>query len=79
MIKYNRQFKICKQYISNGFIIFQKRGEIQVPTINQLVRKGRKSSKAKSTAPALQHGYNSKNKRVTNQRSPQKKEEYVLL
>ena len=44
-----------------------------MPTINQLVRKGRKSSKAKSTAPALQHGYNSKNKRVTNQRSPQKR------
>ena len=44
-----------------------------MPTINQLVRKGRKSSKAKSTAPALQHGYNSMNKRVTNQRSPQKR------
>ena len=33
-----------------------------MPTINQLVRKGRKSTKAKSTAPALQHGWNSKNK-----------------
>jgi len=44
-----------------------------VPTINQLVRKGRKSSKAKSTAPALQHGYNSMNKRLTNRRSPQKR------
>ena len=44
-----------------------------MPTINQLVRKGRKSSRAKSTAPALQHGYNSRNKRVTNQRSPQKR------
>jgi len=44
-----------------------------VPTINQLVRKGRKTSKAKSTAPALQHGYNSMNKRVTNKRSPQKR------
>ena len=44
-----------------------------MPTINQLVRKGRKSSTTKSTAPALQHGYNSMNKRVTNQRSPQKR------
>ena len=35
-----------------------------MPTINQLVRKGRKSSTTKSTAPALQHGYNSMNKRV---------------
>ena len=43
-----------------------------MPTINQLVRKGRKTSATKSTAPALQHGYNSMNKRVTNKRSPQK-------
>ena len=35
-----------------------------MPTINQLVRKGRKSTRAKSTAPALQHGYNSRNKRA---------------
>ena len=34
----------------------------KMPTINQLVRKGRQTSKAKSTAPALQHGWNSKNK-----------------
>ena len=44
-----------------------------MPTINQLVRKGRKSSTTKSTAPALQHGYNSMNKRMTNKRSPQKR------
>ena len=44
-----------------------------MPTINQLVRKGRKTSATKSTAPALQHGYNSKNKRTTNARSPQKR------
>ena len=29
-----------------------------MPTINQLVRKGRQTTKAKSTAPALQKGYN---------------------
>ena len=44
-----------------------------MPTINQLVRKGRKTGVTKSTAPALQHGYNSKNKRQTNARSPQKR------
>ena len=44
-----------------------------MPTINQLVRKGRKSTKAKSTAPALQHGYNSMKKKTTDRRSPQKR------
>ena len=44
-----------------------------MPTINQLVRKGRKTGVTKSTAPALQHGYNSKNKRLTNNRAPQKR------
>ena len=50
-----------------------------MPTINQLVRKGRKSTKAKSTAPALQHGWNSKNKTLTNNKAPQKREVYVQL
>ena len=44
-----------------------------MPTINQLVRKGRKTGVTKSTAPALQHGYNSKSKKLTNARSPQKR------
>ena len=44
-----------------------------MPTINQLVRKGRKTTKAKSTAPALQHGWNSKNKTVTDNKAPQKR------
>ena len=44
-----------------------------MPTINQLVRKGRQTTKAKSTAPALQHGWNSKNKKLTNSRAPQKR------
>ena len=30
-----------------------------MPTFNQLVRKGRQTSEKKSTAPALQKGYNS--------------------
>ena len=44
-----------------------------MPTINQLVRKGRKTGVTKSTAPALQHGWNSKNKKLTNSRAPQKR------
>ena len=44
-----------------------------MPTVNQLVRKGRKTSVTKSNSPALQHGWNSKNKRLTNNRSPQKR------
>ena len=44
-----------------------------MPTINQLVRKGRKDKTSKSKAPALQKGYNSKLKRTTNTASPQKR------
>lgn len=44
-----------------------------MPTFNQLVRKGRKTRVEKSTAPALQKGYNSLKKRVTNVSSPQKR------
>ena len=36
-----------------------------MPTFNQLVRKGRQTSEKKSTAPALQKGYNSLRKRAT--------------
>ena len=44
-----------------------------MPTINQLVRKGRKTTTTKSKSPALQHGYNSMKKRPTDRRSPQKR------
>ena len=44
-----------------------------MPTINQLVRKGRKTSKAKSKTPALAKGYDSKRKTYTNNRSPFKR------
>ena len=44
-----------------------------MPTINQLVRKGRHTAATKSTSPALQHGYNSMKKKVTDRRSPQKR------
>jgi small subunit ribosomal protein S12 len=44
-----------------------------MPTINQLVRKGRESKTQKSDSPALNKGYNSLSKNLTNQSSPQKR------
>ncbi len=44
-----------------------------MPTINQLVRKGREDKVVKSNSPALQKGYNSFKKAQTNQSSPQKR------
>ncbi|HRX42949.1 MAG TPA: 30S ribosomal protein S12 [Clostridia bacterium] len=44
-----------------------------MPTFNQLVRKGRKTSEKKSTAPALQKGFNTINKRFIDASSPQKR------
>ena len=44
-----------------------------MPTINQLVRKGRQTSTTKSTSPALQKGYNSMKKVQTNNRALQKR------
>ena len=44
-----------------------------MPTINQLVRKGRKSSTTKSKSPALQHGFNTMKNKQTNRRAPQKR------
>ncbi|TVP86566.1 MAG: 30S ribosomal protein S12 [Alkalicoccus sp.] len=44
-----------------------------MPTINQLVRKGRESKPTKSDSPALNRGYNSYKKRQTHEDSPQKR------
>lgn len=46
-----------------------------MPTINQLVRKGRKAKKTKTKSPALQYIYNSMKQRRIQQRkgSPQKR------
>lgn len=44
-----------------------------MPTINQLVRKGRKEVTKKSTAPALQKGFNSLRKKSTNTSAPHKR------
>ena len=44
-----------------------------MPTINQLVRKGRTEKTYKSKSPALNRGYNSLKSRPTNVSSPQKR------
>ena len=44
-----------------------------MPTINQLVRKGRTLKKWKSKSPALNVGYNTLEKRVTKISAPQKR------
>jgi small subunit ribosomal protein S12 len=45
-----------------------------LPTINQLVRKGRKSTKEKSKTPALHYGYNAlRNRMWWGKGSPQKR------
>ena len=44
-----------------------------MPTINQLVRKSRKDIEKKSTAPALQKGFNYLHKKTTNASAPQKR------
>ncbi|HOV26429.1 MAG TPA: 30S ribosomal protein S12 [Pseudobacteroides sp.] len=44
-----------------------------MPTFNQLVRKGRQVMEKKSTAPALQKGFNSLKKQPTDLSAPQKR------
>lgn len=44
-----------------------------MPTINQLVRKNRQAIEKKSTAPALQKGFNSLHKKSTDASAPQKR------
>ena len=51
----------------------EKGGTINMPTINQLIRKGRKSKPKKSDSPALSRNYNSFKKQFTRVNSPQKR------
>ncbi|MBN8237433.1 30S ribosomal protein S12 [Halobacillus kuroshimensis] len=44
-----------------------------MPTINQLVRKGRVSKTKQTNSPALNKGYNSMKKRMTDLAAPQKR------
>ena len=52
-------------------MLWKLKGGARMPTINQLVRKGRKKVEHKSKSPALGVNYNSLNKRVTTVHSPQ--------
>lgn len=49
------------------------KGGVKLPTFNQMVRKGREAVEYKSTAPALQRGFNSLKKKPVESRSPQKR------
>ena len=49
-----------------------------MPTINQIIRKGRKSKTTKRKSPALNIGYNSKDKKQTSLNAPQKRGILVL-
>lgn len=51
----------------------RKGGADKMPTINQLIRKGRKSKPKKSDSPALSRNYNSFKKQFTRVNSPQKR------
>ena len=53
--------------------VHKMKGETEMPTINQLVRKGRTDKVYKSKSPALNRGVNSLKKRVTKLSSPQKR------
>jgi len=44
-----------------------------MPTINQLVRKGRQAKVYKSKSPALQRGFNALKREITESSSPQKR------
>lgn len=54
-------------------IVNKKEGGERMPTINQLIRKGRVSKPKKSDSPALNRGYNTFKKKFTNVNSPQKR------
>lgn len=58
---------------SNSSYKILPEGGARMPTFNQLVRKGREVIEKKSTAPALQKGFNSLKKRPTDLSAPQKR------
>ncbi len=49
------------------------RGGVSLPTFNQLVRSGRETIEKKAKAPALNKGYNSQKRKLTDNDSPQKR------
>ena len=63
---------LIKKHVPKAFIFTEAKN---VPTINQLIRKGRETKKVKSKAPALQYTLNSMKQRRTHQDkgAPQKR------
>ena len=60
--------------LGNVCTMLERKGkENKMPTINQLVRKGRQARTFKSKSPALNKGFNSLKSRPTNLSSPQKR------
>ena len=57
---------------AHGCVCISERRK-KMPTINQLVRKGRTDKVYKSKSPALNRGFNSLKKKPTNLSSPQKR------
>jgi small subunit ribosomal protein S12 len=70
-------FKLKKETPGCVYLInilkIRKEEALEMPTINQLIRKGRKSKGSKSNSPALNFGYNSYKKVQTNNSGPQKR------
>ena len=61
-----------KKFETPGIVCLQERRTL-MPTINQLVRKGRSQKVRKGKSPALNRGYNSLAKKATNLNAPQKR------
>jgi len=54
--------------------LFCEEKDVQVPTINQLIRKGRKPAVRKTKAPALRFRFNAlKNRMIRGEGNPQKR------
>jgi ribosomal protein S12 len=66
-----RQSALLDRVVNQFLNILERRKNM--PTFNQLVRKGREVSEKKAKAPALLKGWNSKKRVAINQSSPQKR------
>jgi small subunit ribosomal protein S12 len=66
---------LLSNYEPPGSVVLniQEKGGKNMPTINQLIRKGRQAKTRKSDSPALNKGYNSFKKAQTDISSPQKR------
>ena len=69
----NKVFLILLKYILRPNVGRNRERRKNMPTFNQLVRKGREQVTYKSTSPALQHGLNTLKSRQTDLHAPQKR------